>query len=178
MITVKEIDSNDVKTLECGFSDSPFGRCFIATWHNNVIAFSFVDELKSSEEAADYLNKRWQQTDLYLNNVMAIDIVRASFSSHQPNVSVCLCGTPFQNIVWNALIKIPLGSTVAYSDVAKAVGMPKAVRAVASAIAANEIAVLIPCHRVKRIDGSIGQYRWGVHTKLAILEYENLYLKN
>ncbi len=81
-------------------------------------------------------------------------------------------GTVFQQRVWQALQKIPSGWTATYSDIANQIGMPGAVRAVAQACAANPLAVVIPCHRVVRTDGSLSGYRWGVERKRALLERE------
>ncbi|WP_020167364.1 MULTISPECIES: bifunctional DNA-binding transcriptional regulator/O6-methylguanine-DNA methyltransferase Ada [Methylotenera] len=81
-------------------------------------------------------------------------------------------GTAFQQRVWQALRHIPTGVTASYSDIAKSIGSPKAVRAVASACAANTLAVAIPCHRVVRMDGSLSGYRWGVERKRALLDLE------
>lgn len=75
----------------------------------------------------------------------------------------------FQQRVWQALQSIPAGQTVSYSELAQRLGMPQAARAVASASAANPIAVAVPCHRVVRNDGSISGYRWGVERKRALL---------
>ena len=81
-------------------------------------------------------------------------------------------GTSFQQRVWKALQQIPMGSTVSYADIASMIGMPKAVRAVAQACAANHIAVAIPCHRVIKNDGGLSGYRWGVERKRTLLERE------
>ncbi|MCF8473561.1 MAG: bifunctional DNA-binding transcriptional regulator/O6-methylguanine-DNA methyltransferase Ada [Emcibacter sp.] len=81
-------------------------------------------------------------------------------------------GTAFQQRVWQALCEIPIGSTVSYAEVARKIGAPKAVRAIAGACAANAIAVAIPCHRVVRSDGSISGYRWGVERKQQLLKKE------
>ncbi len=81
-------------------------------------------------------------------------------------------GTAFQEKVWSALRSLPAGTTASYSDIAQAIGRPKAVRAVAQACAANRIAVAIPCHRVVRQDGDISGYRWGVDRKRALLQRE------
>jgi AraC family transcriptional regulator, regulatory protein of adaptative response / methylated-DNA-[protein]-cysteine methyltransferase len=81
-------------------------------------------------------------------------------------------GTAFQQRVWSALARIPAGKTLSYSELAKRVGMPSAVRAVASACAANQLAVAIPCHRVLRNDGALSGYRWGVARKRALLDRE------
>jgi len=83
-----------------------------------------------------------------------------------------LRGTAFQERVWRALREIPPGTTASYTELAKRIGKPKAVRAVAQACAANKIAVAIPCHRVVRCDGGLGGYRWGVERKRALLQRE------
>ena len=82
-------------------------------------------------------------------------------------------GTVFQRKVWQALRKIPVGKTASYADIARRIGAPKAVRAVAGACAANNIAVAIPCHRVIRHDGNVSGYRWGVERKRVLLERES-----
>lgn len=81
-------------------------------------------------------------------------------------------GTAFQQRVWQALRKIPAGSTASYTEIAKRIGSPKSVRAVAQACAANVLAVAIPCHRVVRNDGALSGYRWGVERKRALLRRE------
>jgi AraC family transcriptional regulator, regulatory protein of adaptative response / methylated-DNA-[protein]-cysteine methyltransferase len=81
-------------------------------------------------------------------------------------------GTAFQQRVWKALQQIPVGTTASYTDIAKQIGMPNAVRAVARACSANALAVAIPCHRVIRSDGGLSGYRWGVERKRAILDRE------
>jgi len=81
-------------------------------------------------------------------------------------------GTEFQKRVWEALVKIPIGETASYLSIAKAVQLPKAVRAVAGACAANKIAVLIPCHRVVKSTGALSGYRWGEARKRKLLELE------
>lgn len=83
-----------------------------------------------------------------------------------------LRGTAFQQRVWRALSEIPVGATVSYADIARRIGQPKSVRAVAQACGANRLAVAIPCHRVVRSDGAVSGYRWGVERKRAILARE------
>lgn len=94
----------------------------------------------------------------------------------QPGVSLDLPldirGTAFQQRVWKALQQIPPGTTATYTEIAKTIGMPKAVRAIAQACGANALAVAIPCHRVIKNDGSLSGYRWGVDRKRALLEKE------
>jgi AraC family transcriptional regulator of adaptative response/methylated-DNA-[protein]-cysteine methyltransferase len=81
-------------------------------------------------------------------------------------------GTAFQLKVWKALLEIPRGAVASYGEIARQVGEPRAVRAVANACAANRIAVLIPCHRVIRGDGSLGGYRWGLARKRTLIDRE------
>jgi len=80
--------------------------------------------------------------------------------------------TAFQRAVWEALRKIPYGSTRSYAQIARAIGRPRATRAVARACATNPAAIVIPCHRVLRKDGDLGGYRWGIRRKRALLERE------
>ena len=82
-------------------------------------------------------------------------------------------GTAFQQRVWRALREIPVGETVSYAEIARRIGAPKAVRAVAGACAENKLAVAIPCHRVVRMDGSLSGYAWGVERKRILLDREN-----
>ncbi|WP_062067130.1 methylated-DNA--[protein]-cysteine S-methyltransferase [Cellvibrio sp. OA-2007] len=89
--------------------------------------------------------------------------------------SLDIHGTPFQQRVWQALQQIPTGETRSYSEIAAAINAPKSVRAVATACAANPIAVIIPCHRVLRRDGSLSGYRWGLERKEKLLRREAIY---
>jgi AraC family transcriptional regulator of adaptative response/methylated-DNA-[protein]-cysteine methyltransferase len=88
------------------------------------------------------------------------------------DVPVDLRGTEFQRAVWQVLRNIPAGVTVSYTDIARQLGKPTAVRAVARACAANPLAVLIPCHRVVRSDGNLSGYRWGIERKRTLLQRE------
>lgn len=89
-----------------------------------------------------------------------------------PAVPVDLIGTAFQKKVWDALMKIPPGQTRSYEDVARQIGSPRGARAVAQACANNKVAVVVPCHRVVRGDGSLGGYRWGLPLKEKLLRRE------
>ncbi|ADJ22156.1 transcriptional regulator, AraC family [Hyphomicrobium denitrificans ATCC 51888] len=89
------------------------------------------------------------------------------------NLPLDVRGTAFQHRVWQALREVPSGTTTTYTEIAERLGMPKAVRAVANACGANKIAVVIPCHRVVRNDGSLSGYRWGVERKRALLKRES-----
>jgi len=93
--------------------------------------------------------------------------------AEQPDLPLDIRGTAFQARVWRALQKVPPGRTATYTEIAAALGQPKAVRAVAAACAANKLALLVPCHRIVRQDGDLAGYRWGVERKRALLAAEN-----
>jgi AraC family transcriptional regulator, regulatory protein of adaptative response / methylated-DNA-[protein]-cysteine methyltransferase len=92
--------------------------------------------------------------------------------AEQPDLPLDIRGTAFQARVWRALQKVPPGKTATYSEIAQALGQPKAVRAVAAACAANKLALLVPCHRIVRQDGDLAGYRWGIERKRALLAAE------
>ncbi len=98
--------------------------------------------------------------------------VADALAGKRARVPVDLIGTAFQKKVWDALMKIPPGETRSYAELAAALGAPKSARAVASACAHNRVAILVPCHRVIRGDGSLGGYRWGLPMKQRLLERE------
>lgn len=103
-----------------------------------------------------------------------IDALNAHISEHQPrpDIPLDMRGTAFQLRVWRFLLSIKEGDAVSYSEAAAGIDKPRAVRAAASACAANNIAVLVPCHRVLRGDGGLGGYRWGVDRKRTLLDGE------
>jgi AraC family transcriptional regulator of adaptative response/methylated-DNA-[protein]-cysteine methyltransferase len=106
--------------------------------------------------------------------VPAVETIRAYLDGTRPRIDLPLDirATAFQGRVWDALRAIPYGSTRSYGDVARAIGRPAAVRAVARACAANPVSLIIPCHRVVRRDGAPGGYRWGAARKRALLAGE------
>ena len=93
-------------------------------------------------------------------------------------VKIAFAGTPFQNRVWQELLKIPCGETISYAALAEAVGNPKACRATGSANGKNPIAIIIPCHRVIASNGGLGGYAYGLEAKKQLLELEKMCLKS
>ena len=110
--------------------------------------------------------------DEAMSDVASVLVSATRGEKNTSQLPLDLAGTAFQIRVWEALRSIPLGETRTYSDVATQIGAPRAVRAVASACAANEAALVIPCHRVIRRDGTLGGYRWGLEVKAALLTAE------
>lgn len=127
---------------------------------------------------AEFPRARLQQVDAGRDEFLAprvrlvADALAGERAGTQPRVPVDLIGTAFQKRVWDALMKIPPGETRSYAELAAALDAPKAARAVASACAHNRIAIVVPCHRVIRGDGSLGGYRWGLALKQQLLGRE------
>ena len=137
-------------------------------------------ELGANERAletklrAEFPKADLQRVDVGRDAFLAprVRAVADMLAGKQAQVDVDLLGTAFQKKVWDALRRIPQGETRSYAEVAAQLGAPNAARAVASACARNRIAVLVPCHRVVRGDGSVGGYRWGLPLKRRLLQRE------
>lgn len=143
-----------------GVSQSPFGEFFIASCPHGLVQAVFTDG-----KSSDYINifrEKMECTWMSRDDSMASTLTKRVMEHKEDyELEVCVHGTPFQVAVWSALMDIPFAETITYSELAERVGNPKAVRAVASAVAANRLAYLIPCHRVVHSDGTVGEYRWG-----------------
>lgn len=156
-------------TLRWGFAETPFGTALLALSPRGLCHLAFVDGGRRAALAD--LRRRWPRARLSEDRAGAATVARRIFS-RRGKVPVLLAGTPFQTRVWEALLRIPSGRAVTYGQVARAVGRPKAVRAVGSAVGENPVAFLIPCHRVLREGGALGGYRWGIPRKRALLAWE------
>lgn len=159
-------------TWVCG--DGPLGRCLVAESKRGVCAVlpGESDALLYAELASLFPNARLHPGDEAFRQRVAqvfshLDDHRQPFS-----LPLDLRGTAFQLQVWQALRQIPAGETRSYRQVAQSIGLPRAVRAVASACAANKLALVIPCHRVVREDGALSGYRWGTARKALLLARE------
>lgn len=159
-------------TWVCG--GGPLGRCLVAESERGVCAVlpGEDDALLYAELASLFPNARLHPGDEIFRQRVAqvfshLDDHRQPFS-----LPLDLRGTAFQLQVWQALRQIPAGETRSYRQVAQSIGRPRAVRAVASACAANKLALVIPCHRVVREDGALSGYRWGTARKALLLARE------
>jgi len=165
-------------TIRYTCADSPLGRMLIAATDRGICAIQFA---RTEGELIEGLKREFpfavRKSD---NNGLASWVgallrhMRGKDRDKDANSSLPLDirATAFQRRVWRYLQSIPFGATRSYSQVAKAVGKPRAARAVARACATNPVAVAIPCHRVIREDGGMGGYRWGIERKKALLEME------
>lgn len=153
----------------------PFAALLTAVDGRGVCAILLGD---TSDELRADLKKRFPKRELLEDgNPQALQAMQqvADFLAcpdHELKLKLHLSGTEFQLKVWQILEQIPLGTTMSYSDIARQLGQPKAVRAVARACASNPVALAVACHRVLRSDGGISGYRWGVERKLKLLGME------
>jgi AraC family transcriptional regulator of adaptative response/methylated-DNA-[protein]-cysteine methyltransferase len=162
----------DGVTIRYGVHPTPFGDCFIALTPRGVCALDFLPRGTSNAALAD-LRRRWPRARFEHDADVTQTIARRIFRrGTRSRLDVHLEGTNFQIKVWEALLRIPPGAVASYADVARAVGRPRAVRAAASAVADNPVGFLIPCHRVIRSTGALGEYHWGVARKQALLAWE------
>ncbi len=162
-------------TIEYAVHDTPFGRAFVATTPRGVCSFAFLDHAET-DDCLPGLQKRWPHATVHENAKSTLAVIDAMFSQEsKPDrpVSLHVSGTNFQVSVWKALLQIPPATVASYSQVATAIGHPRAARAVGLAVGANPVAFLIPCHRVIRQSGKLGGYRWGETRKQAIHAWES-----
>jgi AraC family transcriptional regulator of adaptative response/methylated-DNA-[protein]-cysteine methyltransferase len=154
------------------------GAILVAATAQGVCAVTLGDD---PEQLVHDLQDRFAQAEMigadaqfeqWVARVISIVEAPGSAVALQLELPLDVRGTAFQQRVWQALREIPAGQRLSYAELARRIGQPRAVRAVASACGANAIAVLIPCHRVVRTDGGLSGYRWGVARKQALLEYE------
>ncbi len=156
-----------------GRFDSPFGPALVTGTGKGICGIAFTAETGEAGAMAD-LRGRWPKADFVEAPLRLHDWVRGAFGqagAAQPT-PLYLIGAPFQIKVWEALLRIPSGQVTTYSDLATAVGHPRAVRAVGTAVGRNPVSWLIPCHRALRKSGGLGGYHWGLPVKRAMLAWE------
>jgi AraC family transcriptional regulator of adaptative response/methylated-DNA-[protein]-cysteine methyltransferase len=159
--------------IDYAIVDSPLGRLLVGATERGICALSLGD---SDAELAESLHATYPAAEIHLSDKALGDYLRAvlDYLEGEPDLDlpVDIRVTAFQQRVLDALKQIPYGETRSYSEVAEAIGQPEAVRAVASACASNPTALVIPCHRVTRKDGSLSGYRWGPERKALLLAME------
>ena len=167
------MNSGEPKALRWGTGPTPVAPVLVALNDDGVVAIEFLD---SAANAIDRLHARFPnaliQGELPADDP-AVAAVQTMVTDGTPApVRLAAAGTKFEHLVWSALLEIPPGKTRSYAEVAEAIGRPRAVRAVASACARNPVAVVVPCHRVVRTDGSLGGYAYGLAIKEHLLAVE------
>lgn len=160
-------------SINYSFAETAFGNILIASTSKGICYMAFADE--GEELAFATLHKLFpnatyhQFADTLQQNAL---FIFTQDWSRLSEIKLHLKGSPFQLKVWETLLKVPIGGLVTYGQLAKGLNNPLASRAVGSAVGDNPVAFLIPCHRVIRSTGEIGQYHWGSHRKCAIIGWE------
>ena len=159
------------QTIRFALAECSLGSLLVASTEQGVCCVLLGDD---PQMLIEDLQQRFAAAELIgADGLYEQTVAQVVALIEQPRLGLALPldiqGTAFQQRVWQALQKIPAGQTLSYSELARQMGAPQSTRAVASAIAANPIAVAVPCHRVLRNDGSISGYRWGVERKRALL---------
>jgi AraC family transcriptional regulator of adaptative response/methylated-DNA-[protein]-cysteine methyltransferase len=160
--------------IRYAFSDSPLGRMLLAATEKGICSIQFAD---SDEELEQGLKQEFpfairRRDDRGLAELAQKVVERISGAEPPSSLPLDIRATAFQRRVWSYLQSIGVGETRSYSEVAKAIRQPSAVRAVARACATNPVAIAIPCHRVVRSSGDMGGYRWGIDRKKKLLAME------
>jgi AraC family transcriptional regulator of adaptative response/methylated-DNA-[protein]-cysteine methyltransferase len=154
-------------------SATPLGRVLVGMTSRGVCAVMIG---QSERDVLDQLRKEFPRAAIRKGgenqNKIVGDVVALIAKQKSKDIPLDVMGTPFQWKVWDALRKIPAGETRTYAEVARSIGRPNSARAVGRACATNRAAIVIPCHRVIRADGVIGEYRWGSRLKERLLKQE------
>ena len=163
--------------IEYAFGKSRYGLIVVATTEQGICSILFGE---SRESLVSDLQNRFKLATLVEQAKSSSQWIEEVLSCMEApeladKLPLDIQGTVFQEKVWSALRKIAPGDTATYTDIAREIGQPTAARAVATACAANPVAVIVPCHRVVRVGGQISGYRWGVERKRALLEDEKHY---
>ncbi len=173
-MTPGEFKNSSGLQIHWALVDTVLGSALLATTARGICRFSFVQDAK---QALIELRNNWPEAAL-LHDPAAVaeirDEINARLNGDSPKLrlGLLLKGSSLRLQIWRALIDVPSGLVIPYHSLAEKVGNPSAVRATASAVAANPVAILIPCHRVIRATGDFGRYQWGTERKLAMLARE------
>lgn len=165
-------------SIQYGFHQTPLGRMFVAVTPRGICRLGFVDYVETEEPLAE-LREEWPLGNLTRSDASTRYVIDALFSEpsgpQRGPLSLHVAGTNFQVAVWRALLRIPPGRLASYSQIADALGYPRASRAVGNAVGANPVALLIPCHRVIQKSGALGGYRWGGAKKQMVQTWEQVH---
>lgn len=163
-------------SVEYGFHETPFGTCLIGVTDRGICWLSFLPMDGTPKSEMETMKEHWHQSVFHQNQELTREMVARIFGAGEMSASqklhLFVKGTNFQVKVWEALLRLPMGSVTTYQGIAEKIANPKALQAVGSAVGSNHIAYLIPCHRVIRKDGILGEYRWSAQRKKSIIGWE------
>ena len=161
--------------IEYGLHETPFGICLIGITDRGICWLSFLSNAENSKTEIETMKSHWHNSVFHQNQDKTIRYTHQIFDRNpdsQNKLHLFVKGTNFQIKVWDALLKIPTGSVTTYQGIAEQVNSPRAMQAVGTAVGSNHVAYLIPCHRVIRKDGILGEYRWSSIRKKSIIGWE------
>ncbi len=156
--------------IRTGVFETPFGPAVAMGTEHGLCGMGFAAEQGEAPVRAD-LMARWPRAEFVEDPEALRPWVESAFGGEGARLH--LLGAPFQIKVWEALLAVPSGQVVTYGEIAQAIGNPKAVRAVGTAVGRNPVSWLIPCHRALRTTGALGGYHWGLPVKRAMLAWES-----
>ncbi len=161
-------------TVFWGWFESPFGPALVMGTEKGICGIGFAAEITEAATMED-LTGRWPLATFIEDPMFLRPWVLTAFgaAATAEKAPLFLIGAPFQLKVWEALLAIPSGQVTSYSEIATAIGNPRAVRAVGTAVGRNPVSWLIPCHRALRKSGALGGYHWGLPVKRALLAWES-----
>ena len=160
-------------SIQYSFNECQFGNYIIASTLTGICNLLFFE--KSARSAEDELKGLWPNAKIFEETTPLHQSVQNFFNddfTRADKIKLHLRGTPFQIKVWETLLRIPEGHLTSYSTIANTIGHPGSQRAVGSAIGSNPVGFIIPCHRVIKNVGGIGEYRWGTERKMAMIGWE------
>lgn len=165
--------------VEYGFHQTPFGMCLIGVTDRGICWLSFLATDEDPKHSLEEMKTYWHNSVFHEDQNLTKTFVEQAFPilPQSKKLHLFVKGTNFQVKVWEALLRVPMGDITTYQDVARTIQNPKAVQAVGSAVGSNHIAYLIPCHRVIRKDGILGEYRWTSSRKKGIIGWEMAHLE-
>ena len=163
-------------SINYSFAESPFGNVIVASTAKGICYMAFADDHALEQLKLHFPNATYTQV-LDLAQQDALHIFKKDWSQ-LPAIKLHLKGSSFQLKVWEALLKIPMGGLCSYGEISQNIQLPNAGRAVGSAVGANPVAFLIPCHRVIRSTGESGHYHWGSTRKSAMIGWEAAMVNN
>jgi AraC family transcriptional regulator of adaptative response/methylated-DNA-[protein]-cysteine methyltransferase len=158
-----------------GIHPTPFGLALLGTTARGICWLSFIASDEDPGRAIESMKEHWHNAIFRSDESVTAPLIDRIFHVNQTDsgpLHLFVKGTTFQLKVWEALLRIPMGAVTTYQGVAEYIGKPRALQAVGSAVGANQIAYLIPCHRVIRKDGVLGEYRWSPARKKSIVGWE------
>jgi AraC family transcriptional regulator of adaptative response/methylated-DNA-[protein]-cysteine methyltransferase len=166
--------------IEYGFHETPFGGCLLGVTERGICWLSFLGTEGDRTLAMKKMKEHWNNSIFHQNQDLTKSFAQKVFQLPsapgkdwgEGKLHLFVKGTNFQIKVWEALLRIPMGGVTTYQQIARSIQNPKALQAVGAAVGSNRVAYLIPCHRVIRKDGVLGEYHWGAARKKSLIGWE------